>query len=165
MNEIWLILTSNRKMDKSWMTLPITHDVYRQGIMDFVTMVYQNANGAAEFYCPCSVCRNGDTPVNIGEMSMHLYHNGMWPSYTVWDKHGEAPVESRYLQLKRQLLDQGASSSCEGPIISMLHDSFPYHAGYNAAYVDEGHIDADSPTFADIVDDDYRKYERLLEEA
>ena len=43
--------------------------------------------------------------------------------------------------------------------MNILHDAFPFHAGY------EAHSVPDDPPFQYVVDDDYEKYNRLVEAA
>ena len=156
-------------MDKSWMQHYQSEGVYIQGIYDFVNWVRDTSNGKKYHLCPCNKCFNSGHPVTIGDMYTHLSHDGMWPEYTVWDKHGESSNESRIAELQQQFLEQGASSSVGvgssmDPIMDILQDSFPYYAGYEAG-VGEDSINDNDPAFNDVVDDDYQKYDRLLVEA
>ena len=48
--------------------------------------------------------------------------------------------------------------------MDILHDRFPYHVGYEAG-TSQGYSGGDGPTFDDVVDDDYQKYDMLLVEA
>ena len=154
----WIDNDRTIMIDKSWMLLPHAHGEYQKGIFLFMQNLRDNANGMTHFLCPCRKCRNNEWEP-IDEIHSHLAHMGMWPSYTVWDKHGEAPVDRTNEQRRTQILEEGASSSVDGPAMNILHDAFPFHAGY------EAHSVPDDPPFQYVVDDDYEKYNRLVEAA
>ena len=147
-------------MDKSWMLFTHSRPVYLYGIHYFVNLVNDTTNGKTHHLCPCNICRNNRHPVTIEAMYSHLSHYGMWPDYTVWDRHGEVSSESSIDEHQRYFLEQRASSSggvgsSMGPTVDFLRDSFPYYAGYEAG-IDEDNSDGDGPAFDDFVDDDYQ---------
>ena len=99
----------------------------------------------------------------------HLARRGMMANYKIWDLHGEVSNEPTMAELRRQFLSQRTSSISSvgpsvNPTVDILHDVFPYYAGYDADACDDPTNDG-GPTFDDVVDDDYEKYDRLLQEA
>ncbi|XP_050379594.1 uncharacterized protein LOC126796922 [Argentina anserina] len=154
--------------DKSWMQYHRSDNRYLDGIYLFVNWARKNNNGNVYYRCPCVDCCNHKT-VTEHNLYAHLSCRGIMSTYTVWDHHGEVSNEANMSELRRRYIQQRASSSGDvgpsmNPITELIHDSFPYYPGYDPHAVDDPTTDGE-PTFSDVVDDDYEKYDRLLQEA
>lgn len=136
--------------DRSWVRLYKGDPAFRVGALEFIKFARENSSSNNGLYpCPCIKCKNMGEHLDEEDIYMHLMCNGMKPTYTVWDKHGETigPNSQHWYTLERRgrgtslNYEYGQSSSQVGdPVVELLNDAFPFrepHGSNVPQYVEQ----------------------------
>lgn len=85
---MFVLLSSENKMDKSWMLEPRTSETYLKGCREFLDFAFLRAATGDEILCPCIHCSNGCWRERSAVYE-HLVCKGFDPNYRIFRFHGE----------------------------------------------------------------------------
>ena len=75
-------------LDKSWISLPRTHQLYRDGLNMFLDFAFMRASCRGKIVCPCPQCKFKDWQTRDVVFN-HCIVKQFPPGYLYWKYHGE----------------------------------------------------------------------------
>ncbi|KAL3846276.1 hypothetical protein ACJIZ3_003679 [Penstemon smallii] len=135
-------------MDKSWMNLPRTHNLYKNGVNLFLDFAFDHASLDGMILCPCKNCGNG-LWVSRQDAYEHLICDGFIRGYIKWTAHGESSLNTTLNSNSQRVPNK--HDDMEG----LLRDAFGI-PDLDNDMEDDDTMDnnmADTKTFCKLIDD------------
>lgn len=110
-------------MDKSWIWSARVSKEYEDGVEGFVNFATLNSENRRLVRCLCNECCNLEfhTPEWI---KGHLFQNGFFPTYIVWDKHGEVDSNAALASCPKYYENHEFRFQDHSNVEDMFHDAY-----------------------------------------